>query len=562
MQFIFKHFQKSISATLFLCIATILTACGGGSSSGSPHTSVSALSLSPQTVQFDKGDSYQFTASLSTPGGTPEDVSEKVTWTSSDESVVTVDASGLASGLSAGTATITVTYQAKKAYTVTDGVVINETEPSSTQANEESVSASTYSPSGTVSNRKTETTATESTLTSTDKQGLSNDALNQLITNETTLVVSDAILESITLTPAITSIPAGYTVQYTATGIYSDDSTQDITEIVSWRADDSAASFSDTSGLVAISPNAADKQIQISASLGELNSNAAKLQITSAVLDSITIESLDTDHEEIPAGAERQFSAIGHFSDGTSLDLTQASSWSVIAELPQDVNADVGDVSNAPGSLGKLTSANPGTIVIAAQLGSHSAERSQTINDAVLTALYLSPETTAMPIDAVQQLSLIAYYSDDSSYDVTDSINTVWSSSDSDIASVNNTGKKGLATTEEKVGITDIAASYLDESAITSLTVAPANLIYISLNGTSALPVDTSQVFSATGHYSDGSSRDISEQVTWFSATGNAVLSNADGSQGLASGVNQGSDIVSARLAGIEASTALAITPE
>lgn len=527
MQFILNYFHRSISATLlFIGIAALLSACGGGSS-GTPRTSVTALTLSPQTVQFDKGDTYKFTASLTTPSGSAEDVSDKVSWTSSNETVASVDSSGLVSGLSAGTTTITVVYQGKKAYTVTDGVTITEPEPDTAQASEQSVAANTGAPN--------------------------------ISGKEASVAVSDAILESITVTPASTTIAAGYAQQYTATAIYSDDSTQDITNIVSWSANDSELEINDMDGLVTTPTDAAGELIYISASLGELISNPAKLRVSSAVLESITIESPNADSDEMPARSELKFAAIGHFSDGSILDLTNACHWSIVEEFPDDIDVGVGEISNDADSIGRLNTLGPGTLIVGATLGELHAEYPVAVNDAVLSTLSLNPQTVAMPTNSQQQLSLVAYYSDNTSRDVSAAINTAWLSSDSNIATVGNAGESGLVISQDAVASTMITATYLDQTSATILTVTPAVLESISLNGLSPLALDSSQQISATGHYSDGSTRDISNQVTWFSTTGNVILSNANGSRGLATAMSEGRDIVSARLNGIEESSELTV---
>src|SRR5207237_6636066 len=54
------------------------------------------------------------------------------------------------------------------------------------------------------------------------------------ITGSTVLTVSAAVLQSIGVTPANPSVPKGLTQQFTATGTYSDSSTQDLTTQVTW----------------------------------------------------------------------------------------------------------------------------------------------------------------------------------------------------------------------------------------------------------------------------------------------------------------------------------------
>jgi len=58
------------------------------------------------------------------------------------------------------------------------------------------------------------------------------------ISVEVSAVAPDAVLVSITLIPADTTIVSGSTIQFKATGIYSDDSTLDLTSAVMWNSAD------------------------------------------------------------------------------------------------------------------------------------------------------------------------------------------------------------------------------------------------------------------------------------------------------------------------------------
>ena len=58
------------------------------------------------------------------------------------------------------------------------------------------------------------------------------------ITGSTGLTVTAAVLKSIAVTPANTSLPTGETEQFTATGTFSDNSTENLTSQVTWASSD------------------------------------------------------------------------------------------------------------------------------------------------------------------------------------------------------------------------------------------------------------------------------------------------------------------------------------
>jgi hypothetical protein len=66
--------------------------------------------------------------------------------------------------------------------------------------------------------------------------------------------------------------------------------------------------------------------------------------------------------------------------------------------------------------------------------------------------------------------------------------------------------------------------------------------------------------FTATGHYSDGTTQPLTEEVTWSSSSlGVATISNANGSRGIATGVSMGTTTIGATLAGVTGSTSLQV---
>jgi hypothetical protein len=71
--------------------------------------SLSSISVTPATASLAAGASQQFTATGNYSDGSTANLTSSVTWTSSDPSVSTINAAGLATGIAAGSATITAT---------------------------------------------------------------------------------------------------------------------------------------------------------------------------------------------------------------------------------------------------------------------------------------------------------------------------------------------------------------------------------------------------------------------------------------------------------------------
>ena len=100
---------KDLFSLLMLVPFLISVGCGGGSSANSAASAVSLLSMlvTPVNPSVPVGNTRQFTASCTYSDGTSNDMTTQVTWRSSKTSVATVNSSGLATAVAAGTATIT-----------------------------------------------------------------------------------------------------------------------------------------------------------------------------------------------------------------------------------------------------------------------------------------------------------------------------------------------------------------------------------------------------------------------------------------------------------------------
>ena len=75
-----------------------------------------------------------------------------------------------------------------------------------------------------------------------------------------------------------------------------------------------------------------------------------------------------------------------------------------------------------------------------------------------------------------------------------------------------------------------------------SISISPSN---------ATLSIGAKLQYTATGHYSDGSTQNLTTSATWSSTnTGVATVSNTAGSQGVATGVATGSTTITATAQG------------
>jgi len=136
-------------------------------------------------------------------------------------------------------------------------------------------------------------------------------------------------LTSIAVTPSTASVSQGATQQFVATGSYTDGTSANITEQVTWSSSNTAVASVNSSGLAACVGNSATA-VPITASLtqssGTITSAPASLTCTppAVTLESITVSPTTA---SIAAGATQQFTASGLNSDGSTS--TPTVTWSV-----------------------------------------------------------------------------------------------------------------------------------------------------------------------------------------------------------------------------------------
>ena len=114
----------------------------------------------------------------------------------------------------------------------------------------------------------------------------------------------------------------GSTQQFTATGIYSDRSTQNLTSTVTWSSSAPNVAAVNSAGLatgVAAGPTT------IKAISGGITSNNATLTVTASALVSIAVTPTNS---FLTLGKTQQFTAIGTYGDGSTQDLSNTATWS------------------------------------------------------------------------------------------------------------------------------------------------------------------------------------------------------------------------------------------
>ena len=175
------------------------------------------------------------------------------------------------------------------------------------------------------------------------------------------------VLATITLTPVNPSVPAGTTVQLTATGTYSDGSTLDLTDLASWSTSDPTVSVSPAGVATGLSNGSATVSAQLDAVSG-----STTVTVTAAVLTTLVVTPANP---TVPVGSTVQLTATGTYSDGSSLDLTDQVVWSS--------SGSPVTVSNAAGSQGLASAVSVGSATLNATLSGITGSTPVTVSTRV-----------------------------------------------------------------------------------------------------------------------------------------------------------------------------------
>ena len=142
------------------------------------------------------------------------------------------------------------------------------------------------------------------------------------VSGSTTLTVTNATLVSITVTPVSAPIPLGFTQQYTATGHYTVGADQDITNAVTWTSSNPSKVVITASGF-ATGVAVTSTPVTITASQGVIQGTTT-VTVNSANLVSIAIT---PGNINLAQGTSRQFIATGTLTNGSTLNITNQTSW-------------------------------------------------------------------------------------------------------------------------------------------------------------------------------------------------------------------------------------------
>nr|WP_243891327.1 Ig-like domain-containing protein [Shewanella algae] len=516
---------------------------------------VTKLQLSPTGISVAAGLNKQFKAIATFSDNSSQDVSAHVSWNSSNSAVATVGPTGIAMTLASGETTINAIYagvssnNALLKVTTATLSTIQLTPGTASIAKGSTVqftALATFSDGSTQdistqvswssSNTGVATVSTKGVVTA---QSIGTSAIsatmNGVISNDVNLVVTTATITQLQITPNSITLAKGVESQLTATASYSDGSTQIISSQVAWHSDDtSIATVTNTGVLAGVEAG----QTLIQASLDGVRSNDLMVNVSAATVSSLQVTPASS---SLAVGTERQFTVIAHFSDNSTKDITNQASWN---------STETSVATVVSGLVSANSSGN--TSISASFNGVQSNQASLNVTSATMTHIQVLPGSVNLPMGTNGQLQAIASYSDGSSQNISNQVS--WSTSSPSVVTVSGSGMLSSVA----LGSASITASKdgIFSNAV-SITVSNAMITGLQITSqASSIAAGTSTQFTAMASYSDGSNRNVTDQVGWNS--NNITIVTVD-AQGKASGSQAGAAVVTANYQG-ESSNGVTLT--
>jgi len=300
--------------------------------------------------------------------------------------------------------------------------------------------------------------ATNSGVAATAAQGTTTIAASAAgVSGSATLTVTTPTLVSITLSPQGAVIPLDATQQFTATGVYTDGSTQDLTATATWSSSATVVAAINGSGLAA---GLFEGTATIQVNSGSVSASTT-LSVAAPALVSIAVTPATA---TIALGTSQQYQAIGTYSDGSTQNVTTLLSWS--SGTPA-----VAAVTHA----GRATGLSQGTATLTGGFESISVSVTLTVGPPNLLSITVVPNAVSLSIGATQQLSVTGTYTDGSTQNLTAS--STWVSSNPNVIGVSGAG---LATAVSAGNATITATS--GSASGTAALVVTAGTTHANLN--------------------------------------------------------------------------------
>jgi len=324
------------------------------------------------------------------------------------------------------------------------------------------------------------------------------------------LTVSDATITALTITPATPSVPKGLPSQFTASGTFSDSTTQDLTFDAVWASDaPTVATVSNDPASKGLAQALAIGTATISATFGSV-SGSTPLTVTVPVLQSITVTPANPSILSLSSG---NFQATGNYSDKSTKDITALAAWS-------SSRPDFATIASG----GAATTLAQGPTTISATMDGVSGTTNLKVTGGNLIGFLLPNTGISLVEGSVFRMTATGTFTNNITRDITGSV--VWSAANPALAEVTPSGgnlaflnAKAVTPLTPLITVTATVGGKSIPATVTVNAPVPSSLL-IAVPSTilpGGLTAGTTARFTATASFNDGSTQDVTSSATWTS---------------------------------------------
>src|SRR5580692_3790322 len=264
-------------------------------------------------------------------------------------------------------------------------------------------------------------------------------------------------LTGVAVTPASASIAAGATQQFTATGMYSDNSTKDLTSSATWASSSTSVATIAASGLATA---VATGSTNITATAAGKTSAPATLTVAAPTVVSIAVTPATA---SIAVGNTQQFTATATYSDKSTKDITSTATWASGTPAVASISAAglatgvTGGTSAITAAFGGVTSSPTATLTVTATPVAVSLVVTPLLNPTI-------PNPT-VSVGSTVPFTALELDNDGKTHPLTG--NVTWTSGTTSVATIGGTNGIALTVTTGTSVITATEGSLTGTSTLT-----------------------------------------------------------------------------------------------
>jgi trimeric autotransporter adhesin len=366
-----------------------------------------------------------------------------------------------------------------------------------------------------------------------------------------TVIAPEADVIAIQVEPQGITVPEGFAVPVQLLAFYSDGQVREVSDIADWSSLAPSlvrVDFNDFGAplLFGLAVGAGD----VRATFGAFSADVA-VTVEAASLEQIDIVPATA---FVPAGSTNALEAIGRFSDGTYLNVTDGVVW-------ESSNLQVATISNDSGAKGIVTGLAEGEVEISAiSVGGEATGVAQlTVTPAEIISLDITPALIELAAGLSITVRASAVLTNQDAIDVTQE--AIWAVAEPDMAFLSGgTGFLPLRLETVVPGETVLTATYAGVTAEAQVSISAAVLEAVELEPQDlVMSAGTDRQLIFTGTYSDGEHNNINANATWTTSDPEiAVVTESP--PGRVSSQTPGTSTIMASFAGLSATTEVTVT--